>query len=320
MDPTWWGGKALEKLGQAQWEGWEAGKHHRMSLCLALCWLFLVLRARNWEIVPKVEGFGCSILFRVCWPEEQSLWFLKKTPLWLNLSVKADLCWELAGWCACMSRGCVHQWSHPRCVYWAGWAWQVAGGSSAAHDTQQQTARQPLDTSDAQLQPCPMDSAFPAPRQCVCSRSSCLSRWDGLKQQNSAVCFFADVLVLWTGPGPCGLYSEVCRGKSAAQEKNLLSCKSFQKKRERKKLNGFELSSYWIVFTPAIALCLQVMACLAALPPCRRRSYGAWLYFYRQQGELKMGSAALLFKSWSLVCLNNKSQEESYVLEYETAG
>lgn len=38
-----------------------------MSLCLALCWLFLVLRARSWEMKPEVEGVGNFIQCRVCW-------------------------------------------------------------------------------------------------------------------------------------------------------------------------------------------------------------------------------------------------------------
>lgn len=55
----------MEKLGQG--EGWEAGKHQHISLCLALCWLFLVSGTRNWIIVPKVEGYGHFIHTRVCW-------------------------------------------------------------------------------------------------------------------------------------------------------------------------------------------------------------------------------------------------------------
>lgn len=79
----------MEKFGQTQWEEWEAGKHQHMSLCLALCWLLLVLRARNWEIVPKVEGFGHFIHSRVCWTVAVTL-VPEKIPLGLSLSVKAD--------------------------------------------------------------------------------------------------------------------------------------------------------------------------------------------------------------------------------------
>lgn len=337
MRPTWGGGKALEKLYWARWEGWEGGKHKHTSPCLAPCCMFLVSRAGSWEIISRVEGFECF----------HSHWGLMDCSCgslvpWRKLSFGWACAWILT---CVLWGGCLQEQSRAMLtsdLTWDVFTKQAGHGRRLVVPLLLMTPGSRwqgccLTPWGAQLWSLPIGSAFPCPGSVCVSplRCGCLSWCDGWHcyvllhfssppQINLAGLSWSLRALNRAWPAG-GLCSEVCRRKPSNAGESPLTCRCSQEEGEEKTKK--QPQQFWILFV------------LDSIPPsfplfCAFRSPYLWQLslgvtaeamghdrpFYRQWSQPRTSVAALLFKSWSLMCPNNKSQEESHELEWKTPG
>lgn len=115
-------------------------------------------------------------------------------------------------------------------------------------------------------------------------------------------------------------------GESPAVQEKVLWPAGAPRRREKKKTKK-QPQQFWILFVldsipPAFPLfCVFRSPYLWQLSlSVTAEAMGHDCAFYRQWSQPRTSVAALLFKSWSLMCLNNKSQESSHELEWKTPG